>query len=867
METNYYYMTESFINAYDKRIIKLGITSNPKMRWKSGYSILRINFKYVFSIQCKKDDLLWFESKILFDYEIKQGRVIDNLGKSELIYLDTDYDDIKAYIYNEAIEMFGVDKVGLVLSHDEAIKIPYHNYDDDLGYCANVYEYEDTGHDINELSLDNYIQTEYVRNLKQEYEGKLVVEEQFKLRGYQKNAYEELCEYIEEYKSARLYIMCRCGKTVLFQRYAVEHRKQYDIIIYAAPRLSLINDVKDRFHKIFTNLDYKIFEVSSSDAGKATKIVDIHKAIINKENVLIFVCNDSYYKLKSTCKDKNILVIFDEAHHLNEQLTAMHPMRNALTGNVHYIFATATPSEGPYLTDELTCYNNDPRYFGPNENVISFYDVEEAMNDKFISPAKIVIADYELENLEQIEQEMKQDLNPLVITHITYKLYQRLRRSHKILKDLSTHENKPKKILAYTNNINEIEFAESYAKKYMSEYKVLSLHSLIRNNITKDIVQEFRKCKDNIILVNCRMLTDGIDIQDLDTVIFLSPKNQKQEIIQCMFRPRSYAVGKLAYIIIPQVLNSNNVDDLKSNEQYECILNVFRELYYLNDPYVRKLVKNRSTWGNSNANNEKKENAAFEMFICSDNVKAKLLELTNNYIVKKCATYGEAILFIMNDYIPRSFADIAQRIELLHIEINERYVENGVVYYRDGKMYDGDDYYDGYENIYVEAEMVCNELLRNGLIKYNEEYKVYYLERPIKERLTTDEFIKLLLKQGITTETEYRSMYCNSYNDVYHSNPIAHYRGFKWEVLLKNVMRNDVEYYSTIDEVRNAIDVIINSGLLGDLGKFKDSPSDVKLKKLNELDPKIRRDLVKSYQIRDIECVHDIFISYVRLRE
>ena len=56
--------------------------------------------------------------------------------------------------------------------------------------------------------------------------------------------------------------MCRCGKTIMFQKIAFDYFDTFDVIIYVCPRLNLIENMISRWQKIFKNVN--IAELSSS---------------------------------------------------------------------------------------------------------------------------------------------------------------------------------------------------------------------------------------------------------------------------------------------------------------------------------------------------------------------------------------------------------------------------------------------------------------------------------------------------------------------------------------------------------------------------------------------------------------------------
>ena len=102
------------------------------------------------------------------------------------------------------------------------------------------------------------------------------------------------------------------------------------------------------------------------------------------------------------------------------------------------------------------------------------------------------------------------------------------------------------------------------------------------------------------------MVTDGINIPSLDTVVFIDPRYNKADLIQIISRPRSYCAdkpNKIAYILIPQIYDFANqgVDD----DGFETVINIIEELHINNDPTVVKYVRAIISGRREKTNNQK----------------------------------------------------------------------------------------------------------------------------------------------------------------------------------------------------------------------------------------------------------------------
>lgn len=107
-----------------------------------------------------------------------------------------------------------------------------------------------------------------------------------------------------------------------------------------------------------------------------------------------------------------------------------------------------------------------------------------------------------------------------------------------------------------------------------------------------------RTCR---ILSNARFLTEGVDVPDLDAVMFLKPRKSKIDIAQAVGRVMRKAPGKdYGYVIlpigVPSGVDPNTV--LDNNEKYRVVwevLNALRSLDERFDATINKLELNKKS--------------------------------------------------------------------------------------------------------------------------------------------------------------------------------------------------------------------------------------------------------------------------------
>jgi len=783
---------------------KLGITCrHPKHRLDE-YITPDVHAKYykiVEFINCSLEQLKEIEKNILIA-TYRFGHNLDIRPNNECRYdiaVEDLYEKCKEYFTLEYIEYDSIKDIEF-LNNDIDNVVD----DDKLKHPTFFKSYEELcslEKEMSELKRNKNFPSEFVDTKLHEFP--------FELRGYQPNIYKELSTQLSNHNKLNLNIMCGGGKTVLFQKYAFDNQSDFQHIIYCAPRLPLIRDMIVRWSGIFPL--YKYVEISSSGSSYCICPSKLPNMIDKK--LIIFVCNDSFQKLKEFIKlvdASKLLIIFDEAHYLCTNKKETHPLIITKDINCKYIFATATPIYGNYLKSDRI-YMKDVYYFG---NIIcEFNDIAELIEQKFITPAKLIIGSTGENNVvsainiikDLIEQ--GKDLKPN--TSVEQGKDLKPNTSVEQGKDLKPNTSvepsnyKPNKILMYTNSVDSIDVAYKYIKSL--GIKVYKVHSKQHNNQSE--LDSFVEEKDFSILVNCRMLSEGIDINTLDTVVFLDPRNSKEEIIQIIMRPRRYNINnadKIAHIIIPnETIN------------YTTAITVIKVLHKNNDPIVHKFVE--SIRSNSKSTKKLERKIADIQFV--SDCEYKIIELTKEELCKE-KTLPDLIIDALENYGTLSIDEL---LEVINSNVKD-------------------------------ITSVCATLYPYsiGREKRNSIY-YYYIEN--RSQISTDEFIDVLKEQNIYNESTYREKYSRNYNSKYPLFPEDTYEGFSFNLL------NDVE--CSLENLREKIDVLLKNITINNELK-KTNAFKERLIILKKYDPTIPSDL--SYLKLKPEKIHSVFKLFGRYR-
>lgn len=145
-------------------------------------------------------------------------------------------------------------------------------------------------------------------------------------------------------------------------------------------------------------------------------------------------------------------------------------------------------------------------------------------------------------------------------------------------------------INASEDNINPVHVEIQHADGSMNALQKNEKISWLKSDVPPDT------CR---ILTNARFLTEGVDVPDLDAVMFLKPRKSRIDIAQAIGRVMRKAPGKdYGYVILPIGIPAgiDPEDVLNKNEKYQVVwdvLNALRSLDERFDSTINKLELNK----------------------------------------------------------------------------------------------------------------------------------------------------------------------------------------------------------------------------------------------------------------------------------
>ncbi len=644
-----------------------------------------------------------------------------------------------------------------------------------------------TSVDIQSLSseseTDEGLLSEIMREIRPVVERKTI-----NLRGYQIPIYKRLVDHLTTHKRATMNIFCGGGKTVLYQKFIDEYFINYSTIILVVPTLNLLGDMTQRFSTLCSALKINMFQIGSHVDG-STDSDSIRQFIEVNERSFIISTYKSVELLVEPLQNTNkrdVLFIFDECHKccskIEQQEHILVKLKTIDECIKHVIFATATPK---YSSIKKYIGMNNIEYFG---ETICNIPMTRLIREEFLCSYKIIV------------KEVSHQLNGVSNYY---------NASINILRKYIT-TNVVKKILLYTNSIDTIQIIFDALKNnaFFNKFDLFMAHSRMNPTLINQNKNDFVESRNVAIMVNCQLFTEGINIPELDSVVFCDPKNSESEIIQCFGRalrrdPKN--ANKVAKIFIP-------VCAVDVKNKFQKLLNIIRAISS-QDPKLRDEIRGAFAIGSSSRKRSSK--ALIDISIAEE--QYSILNFKNEKICIE--TMSDAIVYILRDHIPRTANKIWQ--EIADRELYETF----------GKTPE------------ASCQSYCGKLFKSGKLKRQGSPFEYYI--PQISKLTTDEFIQELIRRNIETEEGYRIEYDPYTDPKFPFDPIGQYPNFKWIDLL-------VKKYYTLDEciarIKSLEGSVIDRSLITDLEKNN---------YLSSIDPKIPKNLrvfykKKLHQLNDI---------------
>lgn len=543
-------------------------------------------------------------------------------------------------------------------------------------------------------------------------ENNLSDKKEKKLRYYQKNAIANSLKYFKDHDRGKLIMAPGTGKTFTSLKIAEalmkDQGKTNFNILYLVPSIQLLSqtlfnwnsDVSDDIHMTSFSVvsDHKANQKKkSSDDDLGAKDVGFEPTTNVKELM------SNYNSIKSLGISQNMTVIFstyqsidvihkaqeagypefdlivaDEAHrttgakplgedsvftkvHSNKNVKARLRLYQTATPKIYDQNAKCKAKENSIVVSSM----DDPKKYGEEIYRLGF---GEAVARGYLTDYKVTVLAVSESYINKDMQRVMAADNQLNVGDIgnIIGVWNAMVKRNGITGEITGAP--MKRAIAFTDSIKHSKILsdefESVVNEYLDTRSTESFSVDVKhvdgnlNALQKEEALDWLAdddIEDNHarVLSNVKFLTEGIDVPNLDAIIFFSPKKSQVDIVQAVGRIMRRAEGKeYGYIILPIVVADgvdpkDALDNDKKYKQVWQVLNALRSTDERFDAEVNHLDLNKKKDGrinftgvNSSPANDVTESNGKEV---EENKKPEQLELPLNWKEMQNAFYGKVV--------------------------------------------------------------------------------------------------------------------------------------------------------------------------------------------------------------------------------
>ncbi|EGC69759.1 helicase C-terminal domain protein [Enterococcus casseliflavus ATCC 12755] len=476
-----------------------------------------------------------------------------------------------------------------------------------------------------------------------------------KTRPYQNEAIDLTIDYFKENDRGQLIMAPGTGKTFtslkLVEKMAKQTNKETFYVLYLVPSIQLLsqtligwnNDTELSMHSFAVTSDRNASkkknadELSAKDIGfpattDSDKLLSNYKKIENNQRDLTVVYS-TYQSIEvlHEAQEKGFpefdIVICDEAHRttgakaLGEEasvFTRVHN-NNYIKANKR-LYQTATPK----------IYGTDAKQKAEDSSIVlSSMDNKDIYGEEIFrlgfgqAVSNDILTDYKVMVLAVDEKVIQKDMqkvlsdseNGLDVDDVSKLIgvWNGLMKRSSVDKG-AVFEGKPmQRAISFINTINNSKKISSQFNEVVNEYldgnesiqqsinvrHVDGMMNTLEKKEALDWLSEDFAEDETRVLSNVKFLTEGIDVPNLDAVIFLAPKKSQVDIVQAVGRiMRKFKDKEYGYIILPIVIPEGTTPEsiLDNNKKYEAVWQILNALRSVDERFsamINKLELNR----------------------------------------------------------------------------------------------------------------------------------------------------------------------------------------------------------------------------------------------------------------------------------
>jgi superfamily II DNA or RNA helicase len=468
---------------------------------------------------------------------------------------------------------------------------------------------------INLILSDSWVQLDedFFDKLRNYFEDRKYTPTAYIPKEHQVKALKDSVEYFIDGNNSRGKLIFPCGAGKSLTGFWMTQELKSTSTLIAVPSLSLVKQTLDVYLREIVARGIKVKWLcicSDEGIGKDDEIMENTESLgipcqtnpdyIEKwletnrdEHKIIFTTYQSGRIIADVSKKLNVsfdLGIFDEAHKtvgLNKKLFS-YLLFDENIAIAKRIFMTATERFYSGSKEDIISMD-DYEIYGNTFSQMSF---KEAIEKELLTDYKIITIDVKKSeiaefiksnNLVQLNNKWKNETEARSLASMIA-----LRKAMKVLpikNAVSFHSSIDK---AQRNKDLQSYITSTYNFEPIDSFTVSSKVATTKRN---DIIREFAD-SSRALITNAKCLTEGVDVPNIDCIVFADPRKSKVDIVQALGRALRKKKGKdFGYVILP-VLYDDETHEI-DNENYNEIISIVRGLA-ANDERIIEYFKDKS---------------------------------------------------------------------------------------------------------------------------------------------------------------------------------------------------------------------------------------------------------------------------------
>ena len=452
-------------------------------------------------------------------------------------------------------------------------------------------------------------------------------------RLHQEKALKDAVNYFETENQERGKLIFPCGAGKSLTGFWITQRLRSKATLIAVPSLSLVKQTLEVYLKEIAANKKRVKWLcicSDEGIGKSDDVVYYTQDLgvpcetdptyieqwlqDNREDeIVVFTTYQSGRLVADISKKLDFTFdvgIYDEAHKTvgsNKKLFSYLLFEENISVRKR-VFMTATERFYAGSKDDIISMDDEDIY-GDTFTHMSF---KEAIESELLTDYKVITIDVKKSeisefirsnNLIQLNDKWKKETEARSLASML--ALRKAMKMFNIKNAVSFHSSIEK---AVRNKELQTHITDTYDFQPIDTYTVSGKQGTTRRN---EIVKEFAE-SSKALITNARCLTEGVDVPNIDCIVFADPRKSKVDIVQALGRALRKKEGKdWGYVVLPVIYDgeTNEID----NENFEEILSIVRGLAS-NDERIVEYFKDKE----QNELKGSKESSQFQLEVVSD---------------------------------------------------------------------------------------------------------------------------------------------------------------------------------------------------------------------------------------------------------